>query len=356
MEYGERRYGQPEDQAGRDAPPSGRYDPWGEPTPPEPAVDGSAETTAGITYPDRASYLERGRYPEPTTDPQSVYVPEPALPQLPLTVSEPHRPISGPPFSTSGPPYPTSGPPYPSSSPPYPTSVPPYPSSSPPYPTSAPPSSEAGPSSATQTASGLPRRSPTVGYSASGYAAAGPTATSYVPASDAAASYVPASDAAAGHGGSGYSGSHRRGLVDPWSWPAADPPRPESEAPKPEPDLASLRVRITEEGDTISRSARRSRFGEEPAYRLVLTWTAGWFCVPLVFYLIWLVTLDGERMAMAAGQLVRGLPWLIAALAASAGVAALLRWAVTGWRAVTLAFASAVIGSGMVTIAHSLTV
>jgi hypothetical protein len=53
--------------------------------------------------------------------------------------------------------------------------------------------------------------------------------------------------------------------------------------------------------------------------------------------------------------LLAGLPWLFTALVLSLGVGALLRWKVTGWRAFTLGFAAAIIGGGLTTIAHSLT-
>lgn len=100
--------------------------------------------------------------------------------------------------------------------------------------------------------------------------------------------------------------------------------------------------------------ARRDYFGDEPAYGSVLGFTAGWYAVPAVFYLVWLVTLDGDRQSVAARQFVASLPWLFAAVVLSLVVAGVLRWAVVGWRTLTLSFAAAVIGAGVTTIAHSL--
>ena len=67
-------------------------------------------------------------------------------------------------------------------------------------------------------------------------------------------------------------------------------------------------------------------------------------------------------MAIAGGQgqgsggqtVLASLPWLATAVVLSMAVAALLRWAVVGWRALTLSFAAAIIGAGVVTVAHSL--
>ncbi len=75
-----------------------------------------------------------------------------------------------------------------------------------------------------------------------------------------------------------------------------------------------------------------------------------------MLHLIWLVTLDGDRQALAGRTLVASLPWLAAALVVSLVVAGLLRWMVLGWRSLTVSFAAAVIGAGVTTIAHSLVI
>jgi hypothetical protein len=74
-----------------------------------------------------------------------------------------------------------------------------------------------------------------------------------------------------------------------------------------------------------------------------------------MLYLVWLVTLDDQRQGLVGRQFVASLPWLLAAVVLSLAVAGMLRWAIVGWRAVTLSFAAAVIGAGVTTIAHSLT-
>ena len=100
---------------------------------------------------------------------------------------------------------------------------------------------------------------------------------------------------------------------------------------------------------------RLDTFGDEPAYGPVLGLTGAWYAVPAILYLMWLVTLSSDRRAVVGHSFVASLPWLFAAVALSLAVAGLLRWAVVGWRAMTLSFASAVIGAGVTTIAHSLT-
>jgi hypothetical protein len=100
---------------------------------------------------------------------------------------------------------------------------------------------------------------------------------------------------------------------------------------------------------------RRDLFGDEPAYGPVLGLTAAWYGIPAVFYLVWLVTLDSDRQSVVGRTFASSLPWLFAAIVLSLAIAGLLRWAVVGWRAMTLSFASAVIGAGVTTIAHSLT-
>lgn len=110
-------------------------------------------------------------------------------------------------------------------------------------------------------------------------------------------------------------------------------------------------------GRTRGRSAAdhdRDSSAEEPEYGPVLGYTGAWYGLPAVLHLIWLVTLEGDRQALAGRALVASLPWLAAALVVSLVVAGLLRWMVLGWRSLTVSFAAAVIGAGVTTIAHSL--
>ncbi|MGE5830761.1 MAG: hypothetical protein ACM30G_20690 [Micromonosporaceae bacterium] len=93
---------------------------------------------------------------------------------------------------------------------------------------------------------------------------------------------------------------------------------------------------------------------DDPAYGPVLGFTAAWYGAPGVLYLIWLLTLSGDRQGLVGRNFLAGLPWLAAAVVLSLAVAALLRWAVQGWRALTISFAAAVIGAGVATIAHTL--
>jgi hypothetical protein len=93
---------------------------------------------------------------------------------------------------------------------------------------------------------------------------------------------------------------------------------------------------------------------DDPAYSPVIGFTAAWYGAPGVLYLIWLLTLSGDRQALVGRNFLAGLPWVAGAIVLSLTVAVLLRWAVQGWRALTISFAAAVIGAGVATIAHSL--
>jgi hypothetical protein len=115
---------------------------------------------------------------------------------------------------------------------------------------------------------------------------------------------------------------------------------------------ARVRRRRRSAEDEFRRTSRAEIFGEEPRYSALFGLTAAWYGLPVVLFLIWL--LFGEQGSGA--QIVASLPWLLTALGLSIAVAGLLRWAVVGWRAMTLSFAGAVIGAGVATIAHSIAV
>jgi hypothetical protein len=73
----------------------------------------------------------------------------------------------------------------------------------------------------------------------------------------------------------------------------------------------------------------------------------------MVGYAVWLLTLSGDRRGTALRGFLAELPWVFSAVVLALVVAALLRWAVTGWRTLTLSFAAAIIGAGLITITHS---
>jgi hypothetical protein len=96
--------------------------------------------------------------------------------------------------------------------------------------------------------------------------------------------------------------------------------------------------------------------------------TAGWFGVPLCLYLLWVVTLHSApeagcidsaggpcpaERAAAISDLVSALPRIAAALMISLAAAAVLRWASTSWRAITIGFAAAIVGAGAATVLFS---
>jgi hypothetical protein len=115
-----------------------------------------------------------------------------------------------------------------------------------------------------------------------------------------------------------------------------------------------MRRRRRSGDDEFRRTSLDEIFGEEPRYSALFALTGAWYAVPGIVYVVWLIVGGGGRLGSVGAQLQSGLPWLVAALALSFAVAGLLRWAVVGWRALTLSFAAAVIGAGVATIAHTL--
>ena len=105
---------------------------------------------------------------------------------------------------------------------------------------------------------------------------------------------------------------------------------------------------------------------EGPGLVSPLLTTLGWYVVPLTLYLGYILTLgntpaavcvsppcSGPRQTALTG-LAQVLPWLAVALAISLGVALALRAFASGWRALTIGFASSVIGAGVATVVFSL--
>lgn len=114
---------------------------------------------------------------------------------------------------------------------------------------------------------------------------------------------------------------------------------------------ARVRRRRRSNDDEFRRTSLAEIFGEQPAYRALFGLTAAWYALPAVIYVSWVALGNAES---AGEQLSQSVPWLLTALALSLAVAGLLRWAMVGWRALTLSFAAAIIGGGVATIAHSL--
>lgn len=157
-------------------------------------------------------------------------------------------------------------------------------------------------------------------------------------------------------------------VLEPDAWyrpapPRNDPPIDVHQAPRHDlrVDLTEARAGRAQTSQLERRAAAREDTErwprdtfDDPAYGPVLGFTAGWYGAPGVLYLIWMLTLSGDRKGLVGHNFLAGLPWLIGAIVLSLAVAALLRWAVQGWRPLTISFAAAVIGAGVATIAHSL--
>ncbi len=140
------------------------------------------------------------------------------------------------------------------------------------------------------------------------------------------------------------------------SAPPSAETRPERRPEPPSHDAAATAVLDLR---TLRRAPnRRAIVTEAPSnempYPPVLGFTGIWYAIPGLLYMIWLTTLDSERQTYEWRALIANLPWLLAAVASSLLTAVLLRRVVIGWRALTISFAAAVIGSGLTTMVHSL--
>jgi hypothetical protein len=91
-----------------------------------------------------------------------------------------------------------------------------------------------------------------------------------------------------------------------------------------------------------------------PPLGRVLGLTAGWYAIPTVAYLFWLIALSDDRPGSTGSRQLSGaLPWLVAAIAVSLALCVLLRRVTVGWRSLGVSFAAAVIGAGLATMLHS---
>jgi hypothetical protein len=123
------------------------------------------------------------------------------------------------------------------------------------------------------------------------------------------------------------------------------------------------------------RLARRPRFaiGPGPApdfadddrdYPAVMWWTAIWYAVPALLYVLWTFTLSSALPAgctastpdcsslrgQAVGAIGGHLVGILVAAALSFGVAWCIRRITLSWRAISVGFAAAVIGAGLTTM------
>jgi hypothetical protein len=102
-------------------------------------------------------------------------------------------------------------------------------------------------------------------------------------------------------------------------------------------------------------------------YWLALTWTFGWYAVPLVILLLRALFLSGapdpacvstglagcsSPRAEALGSLISNGPMWCFALGAGLTLALVLRWASDTWRAATIGFCAAVVSGGAITVLY----
>jgi hypothetical protein len=112
-------------------------------------------------------------------------------------------------------------------------------------------------------------------------------------------------------------------------------------------------------------------FDDEPesgGYLAAMVYTAMWYAVPMVLWILWSLTLNSEASATcidssgapceserteALGNLVDNMPRMGATLLLSIVVAVVLRYVSSSWKAATVGFAAAVVGGGLATVAIS---
>lgn len=93
---------------------------------------------------------------------------------------------------------------------------------------------------------------------------------------------------------------------------------------------------------------------EQPDYRRATIYTFAWYGVPCLLYLAWALTLEASRRTFVLAQLGANFVWLLGAAALAVLLGLALRWVAHEWRNLTVSFAAAVMGSGFVTVLHTL--
>jgi hypothetical protein len=96
--------------------------------------------------------------------------------------------------------------------------------------------------------------------------------------------------------------------------------------------------------------------------------TLGWYAIPAALYALWTLLLDDKPRTdcldaaggpcpsprtQALHALLSNLPRVAVAIILGVIVALLIRWLTTGWRAMTIGFAAAVVGAGTATVLFS---
>jgi hypothetical protein len=93
---------------------------------------------------------------------------------------------------------------------------------------------------------------------------------------------------------------------------------------------------------------------EQPDYRRATIYTFAWYGVPILLYVAWALTLEANRRTFVLHQLGMNFVWLLSAAVLSLLLGVALRWVANEWRNLTVSFAAAVMGSGFITVVHSL--
>jgi hypothetical protein len=81
--------------------------------------------------------------------------------------------------------------------------------------------------------------------------------------------------------------------------------------------------------------------------------TAAWYSVPVVLFVIYMLVLDGAQQSQALQTLANAAPQFGVSLILSMLVAVGLRWASGTWKAASVGLAAAVMGGGLATVLNS---
>jgi hypothetical protein len=81
--------------------------------------------------------------------------------------------------------------------------------------------------------------------------------------------------------------------------------------------------------------------------------TAAWYSVPVVLFVVYMLVLDGAQQSQAFATLAGAAPQFGLSLVLSMVVAVGLRWASGTWKAASVGLAAAVMGGGLATVLNS---
>jgi hypothetical protein len=114
-------------------------------------------------------------------------------------------------------------------------------------------------------------------------------------------------------------------------------------------DAPQLRPRRRIAGEELDGDYQETPGGPLTA----VAFTAVWYGVPVVLYVLYMLFLDRSQRAHALTTLADAAPQFGVSLLLSMVVAVALRWAIATWRTASIGLAAAVLGGGLATVLMS---